>query len=206
MTILFIAHDLAVVRGICDRVGVMQHGEMVELGPVADIFDRPKHEYTRNLIAAVPNNAATFRSRQPDPNYKRGDNALQLCMMIPPTEDRRWTVARPDGGASCDCQVGTGTDRQERRHGITTHSHPRWRDTKPAVSRLSDWKVISSTCHAIKLGLPGRDDDIARYCDMLSHMGRLGIGLLCFNFIGVFWLVQNRNRHSRTRRGAGQRF
>lgn len=54
MTILFIAHDLAVVRGICDRVCVMRHGEMVEQGPVTDIFDRPKHDYTRNLIAAVP--------------------------------------------------------------------------------------------------------------------------------------------------------
>jgi peptide/nickel transport system ATP-binding protein len=54
MTIVFIAHDLAVVRGICDRVGVMRHGELVELGPVAEIFARPTHDYTRNLIAAVP--------------------------------------------------------------------------------------------------------------------------------------------------------
>jgi len=54
MAILFIAHDLAVVRGICDRVGVMRQGELVELGLVADIFENPTHDYTRKLIAAVP--------------------------------------------------------------------------------------------------------------------------------------------------------
>ncbi|WP_417258629.1 ABC transporter ATP-binding protein [Celeribacter sp.] len=54
MTVLFIAHDLAVVRNLCDRIGVMRHGELVELGSAEQVFDRPAHEYTRNLIDAVP--------------------------------------------------------------------------------------------------------------------------------------------------------
>ena len=54
LTYLFISHDLGVVRHISDRVIVLQHGNIIELGPVNDIFDRPQSDYTKNLIDSVP--------------------------------------------------------------------------------------------------------------------------------------------------------
>ena len=54
MAILFITHDLTIVRRLADRVCVMTGGELVEQGPVADVFDRPRHPYTRRLLAAAP--------------------------------------------------------------------------------------------------------------------------------------------------------
>ena len=54
LTYLFISHDLSVVKNVTDRCLVMQHGEIVEEGVTADIFERPQHAYTKQLIAAVP--------------------------------------------------------------------------------------------------------------------------------------------------------
>lgn len=51
---LFIAHDLAMVEFLCDRVGVMYRGRLVEVGPAWEIFERPAHPYTRALVRAIP--------------------------------------------------------------------------------------------------------------------------------------------------------
>ncbi len=52
MSLLFITHDLGIVRKIADKVCVMKDGEVVEAGPTAEIFDHPAHEYTRTLLEA----------------------------------------------------------------------------------------------------------------------------------------------------------
>jgi peptide/nickel transport system ATP-binding protein len=58
MAIIFISHDLGIVRYLTDRVLVMHHGVVVEEGPTLDVFDAPQHGYTRQLIDAIPKLAA----------------------------------------------------------------------------------------------------------------------------------------------------
>ena len=62
ITILFIAHDLSVVKYFSDRIGVMYYGKMVELADSDELFRHPLHPYTRSLLSAIP---------QPDPNYEK---------------------------------------------------------------------------------------------------------------------------------------
>ena len=62
LTILFIAHDLSVVKYFSDRIGVMYFGKMVELADADELFAHPMHPYTRSLLSAIP---------LPDPHYEK---------------------------------------------------------------------------------------------------------------------------------------
>lgn len=54
LTLIFVSHDLSVIRRVCDRVAVLRSGRVVETGATAQVYDDPQHPYTRELLAAVP--------------------------------------------------------------------------------------------------------------------------------------------------------
>lgn len=64
LSILLIAHDLAVVKNVCDRVCVMQNGTFVDAGTSDEVFNHPKSEYTRRLLDAVPDVARALAGRR----------------------------------------------------------------------------------------------------------------------------------------------
>ena len=72
LSMLFISHDMGVIREVCDRVAVMYLGEIVEVGPTEELFENPQHPYTEALLASIP---------IPDPR-KRGAG-VQLSGDVP---------------------------------------------------------------------------------------------------------------------------
>ena len=58
LTMIFISHDLGVVHYIADRIAVMHKGKIVESGPAGQVFHQPQADYTKRLLASIPNLAA----------------------------------------------------------------------------------------------------------------------------------------------------
>lgn len=82
---LFIAHDLAMVEFLCDRVGVMHHGKLVEAAPTRELFAKPQHPYTKALLSAIP---------IPDPRMERSRKPVVFHGedVLP---ESRWTQTGP---------------------------------------------------------------------------------------------------------------
>ncbi len=72
LTVVFITHDLRVAAQVCDNVIVMKEGEVVERGNVDQIFNTPRHEYTRSLLAAQPGQAWDIPTFEDDPRVAAG--------------------------------------------------------------------------------------------------------------------------------------
>ncbi len=77
ISILFISHDLNVIREICQNVIVMYNGVIVERGKVLDVLVHPKHEYTKTLVASIPDN--TLSGGQKAPSYY--DDGTSECVL-----------------------------------------------------------------------------------------------------------------------------
>jgi peptide/nickel transport system ATP-binding protein len=112
LTYLFVAHDLSVVKHICDRVAVMYVGKIVEVSPTDDLYNEPLHPYTAALMAAVPVADPRIRSAMtplegdvPSPSnppsgcyfHPRCQYAVDVCSKEPPV----LTEVKPDHFVSC---------------------------------------------------------------------------------------------------------
>ena len=82
LTILFIAHDLSVVKYFSDRIGVMYYGKLVELAPSDELFKNPLHPYTKSLLSAIP---------LPDPDYEKKRKRI----IYNPLAEHDYTVEGP---------------------------------------------------------------------------------------------------------------
>ncbi|WP_010533812.1 ABC transporter ATP-binding protein [Brachybacterium squillarum] len=99
LSYLFVAHDLAIVREIADTIAVMYLGRIVEYGPVAEVYEKARHPYTRALMSAVPvPDPVTERSRrrilltgdQPSPTEDiPGCNFASRCPLLPLLDEER---------------------------------------------------------------------------------------------------------------------
>ena len=109
LTYLFISHNLAVVRHIADRVGVMYLGRLAEIGPKQTVFALPRHPYTRMLLDTIPDLDMTGRQRTPVagevPNpinppagcrfHPRCPYAVERCKMEVPALSNLGTAEQP---------------------------------------------------------------------------------------------------------------
>ena len=83
LTILFIAHNLSVVKYFCDRIAVMYYGEIMELTTSEELFKYPLHPYTKSLLSAVPH---------PDPNVEQG----RIRIHYNPQKDHDYSLQKPE--------------------------------------------------------------------------------------------------------------
>jgi len=109
LSYLFIAHDLAVVKHISDRIAIMYLGKIVEEGPSNEVYRQPKHPYTRSLISAIPN---------PDPHNKSEREILTGDVPSP---------INPPSGCSFHPRCAMVTDRCKHKspqlRNIDSHQH-----------------------------------------------------------------------------------
>ena len=113
LTYLFISHNLAVVRHVADRVGVMYLGRLVEVADKATLFGRPQHPYTRMLLDAIPDIAMSGRARTPvQGEVPNPLNPPRGCAFHPrcPHANTRCSAERPGlttspGGAQVACHA-----------------------------------------------------------------------------------------------------
>ena len=100
LTMMFIAHDLGVVRHMCQHIGIMYQGRLVEEGTAEDIFSNPQHIYTKRLIAAIP-----------DTNVDKIERNLEVRQTVKTEYDQNFSDSLDDEGRAFPLQSISETHR-----------------------------------------------------------------------------------------------
>lgn len=108
-SIVFITHDMAVAAALCDRVAVMYAGEIVELGPTAEVFNSPKHPYTQGLVATATALSGGGRLREIPGEPPSAFERLPGCHFAP-----RCSHVRAECTAAQPTMRGAGADHEVR--------------------------------------------------------------------------------------------
>ncbi|MEU8250551.1 ABC transporter ATP-binding protein [Nonomuraea sp. NPDC048916] len=124
LSYLFVAHDLAVVRHLADRVAVMYLGRIAEIGAVENVYDHPAHPYTQALLSAIP---------LPDPEMERTRKRILLEGDLPSPAD-------PPSG----CRFRTRCPKFAR---LAEAERQRCVDVEPTVDRLANTVDHGAACH-----------------------------------------------------------
>ncbi|MGH3946672.1 MAG: dipeptide ABC transporter ATP-binding protein [Pseudonocardiaceae bacterium] len=123
LAMLFVAHDLAVVRHIADRVAVMYLGKIIEIGPVDAVYNTPQHPYTQALLSAIP---------IPDPAKERARERILLTGDLPSPADvpsgcrfrtrcLRYAALTPELQSRCEQEEPAREQRGEAEHEAACH-------------------------------------------------------------------------------------
>jgi oligopeptide/dipeptide ABC transporter ATP-binding protein len=109
VSFLYITHDLAVARYMCDRIAVMYLGKIVEVGPTEQILSNPKHPYTKALLSAVP---------VPDPSYHRTPVEIKggISKAINPEPECRFIARCPFAAEVCETNPHPPLEDHEDGH------------------------------------------------------------------------------------------
>jgi microcin C transport system ATP-binding protein len=122
MAMLFITHDLGIVRKFADRVCVMTDGKIVETGPTAEIFANPQHDYTKHLLAAEPKGEPPRRKPSAPEVMQARDIKVwfpvkQGFLGVPWITSRRWTGCHFPCDQARRLASSASPDRERRRWG-----------------------------------------------------------------------------------------
>ncbi|MEA1902183.1 MAG: oligopeptide/dipeptide ABC transporter ATP-binding protein [Actinomycetota bacterium] len=132
VTYLYITHDLAVARYMCDRIAVMYLGKIVEMAPTEQLLKNPMHPYTRALLSAVP---------VPDPSYKRPEVEIKggISRSINPSGECRFLARCPFAVDQCRTDPHPGLFDRGGGHLVACHlvaAEGSWTGAERAVLEL----------------------------------------------------------------------
>jgi peptide/nickel transport system ATP-binding protein len=187
-SLLFISHNLAVIAKMCDRVGVLYAGELIEEGPAQELFEQPRHPYTMGLVRCIPRQGQRKDHGRLDaiPGFLPGPGEqISGCIFAPrcPIAEQRCREAPPPAfdtgpGRTSRCYLHEATPDLPRNTPVDVQLSAPPRDGRPVITVRNLSKTFTSRGQRVP-ALTGVNIDVERG-ETLGIVGESGSGKTTF--------------------------